>query len=112
MDLVCKRIANVPGLVEPDEPATVAAASSCMRRAGWVNPQNLIGREAAMSDSPTTPFGLPDNLKPEEVAQALEDAAAEIRRSGSHDAWLLDAIAKQKAAKRDDDLIRGLLGGT
>jgi hypothetical protein len=53
--------------------------------------------------------GLPENLSAEEVAQALEDAASEIRRGDSHEGWLLDAISSHADKKREDT--RRLLGG-
>lgn len=62
-----------------------------------------------MSDNMAKRYGLPENLKPEEVAQALEDAASEIRKGSTHDGWLLDAISAYAGKKRDET--RRLLGG-
>jgi 2-keto-3-deoxy-L-rhamnonate aldolase RhmA len=63
-----------------------------------------------MSDSIAKRFGLPENLEPDQVADALEAAAGEIRRAGTHEGFLLDVLADQEEAKRDDDLIRALIG--
>lgn len=41
-------------------------------------------------------FGLPEELEADQVADALELAASEIRRGGSHEGFLLDAIDAER----------------
>lgn len=64
-----------------------------------------------MSDDLRSRFGLPEDAEAEQVAQALERAARDIRLGDSAEADLIRAIEGQQAAKRDDDLIRALTGG-
>ena len=52
-------------------------------------------------------YGLPQELSADDVATALEGAAAEIRRGESHEGWLAEVIARDE--KNGD--IRRLITG-
>jgi hypothetical protein len=65
-----------------------------------------------MSDHVRSRFGLPEDLEAEQAHRPLETAARDIRLGDSAEGDLIRVIEQQQAAKRDDDLIRALTGGS